>query len=50
MNHMNSSKRMVVVLGLMGVLFATLPVCTGTMQDSIEAMMKKGETTAKDRS
>lgn len=50
MNHMNSIKRMAVVLGLMGVPFAMLPACAGTMQDSKGAMMEKGETMAKDRS
>lgn len=50
MNNMNSIKRMVVVLGLMGVPFAMLPACAGTMQDSKGAMMEKGETMAKDRS
>lgn len=49
MNHMNSIKRMVVMLGVMGAPFAMLPACAGTMQDSKGAMMEKGETAVKDR-
>jgi hypothetical protein len=39
---------MIIVLGLMGVPFAMLSACAGTMKDSKGAMMEKGETMAKD--
>jgi hypothetical protein len=41
---------MVVVLGLMGVPFVSLSACTGAMQDSKGAMMKKDEAMTKDGS
>lgn len=50
MNYMmNSIKRMVVVLGLMGMTLAMLPACAGTTQDSKGAMMEKDEAMTKDR-
>ena len=48
MNNMNSIKRMVFTLGLMGLPIVSLPACAGMMQDSKGAMMEKGETMAKD--
>ena len=50
MNNMNSIKRMVFALGLMGLPIVSLPACAGMMQDSKGAMMEKGETMAKDGS
>ena len=48
MNKMNSIKRMIFAVGLMGLPIMSLPACAGTMQDSKGAMMEKGETMAKD--
>ena len=50
MNNMNSIKRMVFVLGLMGLPFVSLSACAGMMKDSKGATMEKGETMAKDGS
>jgi hypothetical protein len=50
MNNMNSIKRMIFAVGLMGLPIMSLPACAGTMQDSKGAMMEKGETMAKDGS
>ncbi len=50
MNNMNSIKRMVFTLGLMGLLIVPLSACAGMKKDSKEVMMEKGETMAKDGS
>jgi Electron transfer DM13 len=50
MNNMNSIKRMVFALGLMGLLIVPLSACAGMMKDSKGTMMEKGETMAKDGS
>ena len=48
MNNMNSIKKMVFALGLMGLFIVPLSACAGMMKDSKGTMMEKGETMAKD--